>query len=205
MFGRKKDQEEAAVAPVDGAVTPAAVSEEERRAAEQKKNRPTPTRKEREAARKQPLAQPRRKPRTKEDKERLRTERERARIGLMNGEERYLGPRDRGPQRRFVRDWVDARFSIGEVFIPVALLILIVGMFNNVQVQIAANVTVYGLVLLLVVDGFLMSRALKKRLREKFGEDSLERGLTFYAVMRALQMRRFRVPKPQVKRGAYPG
>jgi hypothetical protein len=43
---------------------------------------------------------------------------------------------------------------------------------------------------------------MKRRLRAKFGE--LERGLTWYAVMRALQFRMIRVPKPQNKRGQYP-
>jgi hypothetical protein len=55
-----------------------------------------------------------------------------------------------------------------------------------------------------VGDAFLMWRRLKKRLAAKFGADGVPKGGAMYAVMRAFQMRRSRMPRPLVKRGEYP-
>ena len=60
------------------------------------KGRPTPTRAEREAARKRPLVPNDRRAASKERRERLNAQRERARIGMANGEERFLPLRDGG-------------------------------------------------------------------------------------------------------------
>jgi hypothetical protein len=63
---------------------------------------------------------------------------------------------------------------------------------------------VYALLLVAIVDGFLMWRRLKKRLVAKFGAGQTVRGLAMYAAMRSFQLRRSRMPRPQVKRGQYP-
>lgn len=204
MFGRKNDRNEAAPAadPAQAAEpTQEPVSRDPRA-----KTGPTPTRKEREAARRRPLVASKDKEAKARYKEIERAEREKARVGLMNGDERYLTARDRGPQRRYVRDFVDARFSIGELFIPVALVMLIFGMFaGNTEFQLIVNVVVYGLLALVVLDSVILRFTLRGRLAAKFGgTDRIERGLTFYAIMRAIQMRPLRVPKPQVKRRQYP-
>ena len=65
------------------------------------KGRATPTRKEREAARKRPLVPNDRKQAAKEHREKMNAARERARIGMANGEEKYLPQRDRGPHFGF--------------------------------------------------------------------------------------------------------
>src|SRR5690606_41173505 len=65
---------------------------------------PTPTRKEQEAARRRPLVPKDRKVARLQNRARLQSEREKARIGIANGEERYLPIRDKGPQKRYVRD-----------------------------------------------------------------------------------------------------
>ena len=61
-----------------------------------------------------------------------------------------------------------------------------------------------GIVLGTILDGFLMWRSLKKRLVAKFGAEKIDKSLRWYAVMRAFQIRRARLPKPQVKHGEYP-
>ncbi len=152
--------------------------------------------------RRQPLVSKDRKVANQKAKEQVRRERDRARIGMMNGEEKYLTRRDRGPQRRYVRDYVDARFSIGELFIPAAILILVIAFTQPVTVQQYFTYAVWGLLALVILDGFILNYLLKSRLRAKFGE--VERGLTFYAVMRSVQLRPLRMPKPQVKRRQYP-
>ncbi|GMA31497.1 hypothetical protein GCM10025875_14890 [Litorihabitans aurantiacus] len=63
----------------------------------------------------------------------------------------------------------------------------------------------YGLVAVAVLDSVLMARRVRKRLRESFGEDKVQRGSIMYAVLRSFQMRVTRMPKPQVKRGQLPG
>jgi hypothetical protein len=56
-----------------------------------------------------------------------------------------------------------------------------------------------------VVDTFLMYRGLKKKIAAKFGDDAAAaKGNGMYAAMRAFQMRRSRMPRPQVKRGETP-
>jgi len=64
-------------------------------------------------------------------------------------------------------------------------------------------VLVYGLIIVAVVDTFLMWRRVKKKLVEKFGAAPAGGGM--YAALRAFQMRRTRMPRPQVERGQFPG
>ncbi|UCR89767.1 DUF3043 domain-containing protein [Mycetocola spongiae] len=166
------------------------------------KGRPTPTRKEREAANKRPLVPNDRKEANKRAREQMAQEREKARLGLAAGDERYLPVRDRGPQRKFVRDYVDARFSVGEWLIPLMFVVIIVSMFQNNQ---AANYTffaLWGIVFLAIIDCVILGFRLRRKLAEKYGE--AEKGVRWYATMRALQMRFLRLPKPQVKRWQFP-
>lgn len=203
MFGSRKTHEDAQSSdnqPVnDDAARSDAVSHRE---AEQRKGRPTPKRSQQESVRRQPLVSKDRKVANKRAKEAQRKDRDRARIGMMNGEEKYLTRRDKGPQRRYVRDYIDARFSIGEIFIPAAILILVIAFTQPVQIQQYFTYAVWGLLVLIILDGFILNYILKGRLRAKFGE--MERGLTFYAIMRSVQLRPLRMPKPQVKRRQYP-
>ncbi len=165
------------------------------------KGHATPSRKEREAAQKRPLVGDR----TKEGKIAARAElakkRAQARAGMMSGEERYLGPRDKGPQKRFARDWVDSRFSGGELLLPVAFGAVILSSIENAAVQIASIILMWGLMIFIVFNSWMIGRKLSQAAKERWGEDNLERGLKSYAVMRSLQMRPMRLPKPQVKRG----
>lgn len=200
MFGSKKTHEDNDSSPkTDDDSTAAEASP---RDAEAKKGRPTPKRSQQEAVRRQPLVSKDRKVANQRAKEQQRKERDRARIGMMNGEEKYLTRRDRGPQRRYVRDYVDARFSIGELFIPAAILILVVAFTQPVAIQQYFTYAVWGLLALVILDGFVLNYILQGRLRAKFG--TVERGIPFYAVMRSVQLRPLRMPKPQVKRRQYP-
>ncbi|MET0479763.1 MAG: DUF3043 domain-containing protein [Mycetocola sp.] len=167
------------------------------------KGRPTPTRKEREALNKRPLVPGDRKEAAKAARAKTAEAREKARLGLAAGEERYLPARDRGVQKRFVRDFVDSRFNIGEFLIPVMFLVIILTLFP-------ATIQVYAMLLLwvffgvAVLDAIWLGIQVKKKLAAKFGEASVERGVRWYAAMRAFQMRVLRLPKPQVKRGQRP-
>jgi hypothetical protein len=169
-----------------------------------KKGRPTPTRKEREAARKRPLVPDDRKRARVENRQRMAEARERAREGLARGDERYLPQRDKGPQRRYVRDYVDARTSFGEFMIPVMFLVIIATFLPSVDAQFIAIISLWGFFLVAIIDSVLLGYLVKRRLRKKFGDDKVEKGVGWYAGMRALQLRALRLPKPQMKRGEYP-
>ena len=88
------------------------------------KGRPTPTRKEREAANKRPLVGNKSKEARLADRERQKTEREKARKLAIAGDDRYLLARDRGPQRKVIRDVLDNRYTLIEGLMPMMILFL---------------------------------------------------------------------------------
>ncbi|MDO8107974.1 DUF3043 domain-containing protein [Isoptericola sp. b441] len=170
------------------------------------KGRPTPSRKEREAARKQPLVPKDRKLAARQAREASKRQRDREYEALKTGDERFLPARDKGPQRRWVRDYVDARHNIGEWFLPFALFGFI-GMTLTTTYPVVGLVMVvvlYAGLLVAVVDAFVLARKLRAGLSAKFGEQRVQRGLRRYGLMRAYQLRRLRLPKPQVGRGQFP-
>jgi len=167
------------------------------------KGHATPTRKEREAANLRPLVPTDRKEASKDYKRRQQEAREKARIGMANGDEKYLPARDKGPQKKYVRDYVDARFNIGEILIPVMFVVILLTLIPSQELQSGGMLGLYAFVVLVIVDCVLLGFRLNKKLREKFGADKVER-IRWYATMRAVQFRRLRLPKPQVKRGEFP-
>lgn len=166
------------------------------------KGRPTPTRREREAANLRPLVSNDRKAANKAARAKMAEAREKARIGMANGEERYLPIRDRGPQRKFVRDYVDARFSAGEALIPLMFLVILTTFVPGIDVY--AFLALWAFFAIAIIDCVVLGFLLKKKLGAKFGADNVQKGTRWYAAMRALQLRPMRLPKPQVKRRRYP-
>ncbi len=167
------------------------------------KGRPTPSRKEAQALKAQPLVGSRDKAVRKAQRLKMNEARERARVGMMAGEERYLGSRDRGSQRRWVRDYVDARISVGEFLIPLMVILLIL-MFVPGPAQVYGIFIVWGFLAFAIVDAVFLGMILKRKLAKKFGAEHVQKGFRWYAAMRAFQFRMMRVPKPQVKRMQYP-
>lgn len=168
------------------------------------KGRATPTRREREAANLRPLVSNDRKAAAKTSRAKMAEAREKARIGMAAGEEKYLPVRDKGPQRRWIRDYVDARFSVGEVLIPVMFLVIVLTFINDERVQLIGIFGLWLFFLIAVIDGVILGLIVNRRLAARFGADKLQRGNRWYAAMRAMQLRIMRLPKPQVRRGQYP-
>lgn len=168
------------------------------------KGRPTPTRKEKEEARKRPLVSNDRTEARRQSRAVLATEREKQRIGMANGVEKYMPARDRGVQRRYVRDYIDARTSIGEFLIPVMVIVLIATVVPAPEVQVGAFALLWLFFIAAVIDCVVVGFVIRKKLAAKYGEGKVEVGLRWYAAMRALQLRLMRLPKPQVKRRQYP-
>jgi hypothetical protein len=168
------------------------------------KGHATPTRKEREAANKRPLVPSDRKEAGKDARRRNQEMRDKARVGMANGDEKYLPARDKGPQRKYVRDYVDARFNLGEFLIPVMFVVILLTLVPAPEIQAGVMLGLYGFVVIVVGDCLFLGIRLMKKMRDKFGADKMERGIRWYATMRALQFRRLRLPKPQIKRGEFP-
>jgi Protein of unknown function (DUF3043) len=173
------------------------------RPAEAAKGRPTPKRSEAERGRRQPItgSKAAAAPRTPEDKAKSRTERARKYEAMKRGEAWALNPRDRGPARALARDYIDSKRRVSEYYMYI-LLILVVAVFSrNKAIQTYISPLILVLVFVIVIDAQLIRRALRKLVAERLPGEST-RGLTMYAVFRALQIRRFRMPAPRVQPGA---
>lgn len=196
VFGRKKE-EPSAQESIDQLAAEAA-------ARTQGKGTPTPKRKDQEAARKRPLVPSDRKASKEAERIAIQDQRQKMRQALDTGDERYLPLRDKGPQKRFARDFVDARFNLGEYLMFGALAFVVVSFIIPQSSDALTYVLVAFWVMFLAVfvDVFLLSRKLRKALAVKFGE--VERGTVWYGSMRSLQFRKLRLPKPLVNRGEYP-
>lgn len=199
VFSRKKSSDESPVQLAPGATG--------------KKGRPTPSRREAEARHNRPLVPADRKEakrvaKTKRD-EAYRREQE----ALVTGDERYLPLRDKGRVRRFIRDWVDARWSASEFFVPF-MLVFLAGMmavsFIRTNTQLASQVLMwvtaafYGLLVVSIIEGIVVWQRIKRRVKDRYPEDEIPRGSWFYTYSRMVMARRWRSPRPQVQRGAFP-
>jgi len=141
---------------------------------------------------------------TPEEKQRLkdrdRSERQRRMDAMKRGEDWALGPRDKGPAKKIARDYVDAHRRPSEYYMYVLVLLLVVIFSHDKALTNYSAYIVYALIAAIVIDGFFIRRGLAKILAERL-PGTTTRGLTMYAVMRALQIRRMRMPAPQLKPG----
>ncbi|MBC3988260.1 DUF3043 domain-containing protein [Streptomyces sp. AC563] len=168
------------------------------------KGRPTPKRSEAQSQRRSLANTPTsRKDAARRQREARRADLAKQREALANGDERYLPVRDRGPIRRFARDYVDSRFVIAEFFLPLAVIILILSLVQAGAMQQYVLLLWMVVIFLIVINSVVIGISLKRQLRQRFPDENL-RGAVAYALMRSLQMRRLRLPKPQVKRGERP-
>lgn len=175
------------------------------------KGRPTPKRRDAEARKRGPAPPP---PRTQREasklaranrptKEQRRADAVERRERMAAGDERYLLPRDRGPVRGYVRDLVDSRPHLSGLFMPLAVIVIasLVLPFPRAQQLLSLFCTV-ALVTMLV-EGILLGVQINRKVRARFPDEQVNGlGLGWYAFTRASQLRRLRIPKPRVRRGA---
>ena len=169
------------------------------------KGRPTPKRKEAESARKQGISVPKDpKAARKAARDRDREARAKSRAGLMAGDPAFFPRRDAGPVKAQVRDYIDRRRTVGEFFVPFAFVVLLLGLVNNPTVQTTVVYVWTSVLLLVVLDTILVGILLGRSLRKDYPEKSDRKGAVSYGVLRALQLRRFRIPPPRIKAGGAP-
>src|SRR5947208_3164032 len=129
----------------------AGVAEEQETQPSSGKGRPTPKR--RDAQKRRRTAAPtNRKEAAKIRRERAREARVQQRQALQSGDERHLPPRDAGPAKRLARDYVDARFTLGQIFFIVVLAIIPVSAVRNRTLVAAANLTMLLVFIALFAD-----------------------------------------------------
>ena len=132
-----------------------------------------------------------------------RADRAETMAGMRAGDERYLLPRDRGPEKALVRDIVDSRRTAGTWFFGGALIVLIgSSAAMPTEIRLASNLIWALLAVAVLVDGVLISLRVKKLLRQRFPKTTSRMGGYYlYAIMRSITFRRMRMPKPRVKIG----
>ena len=166
-----------------------------------KKGRPTPSRKDSESKRKvSTLAPIVTKDQKRASKALARQNRIATRAAYLRGDEAALPARDRGPVKRFVRDYVDSRRSLGEYFLPLMIFVLALTLIPSVEIRFIAIIFMYGAMLYSVVYGFFVSKKIKQIVAERFPGESAK-GLGMYGWLRSTQMRKLRAPAPQKKLG----
>ena len=168
------------------------------------KGHATPTRKEREAANERPLVSSDRRAGNKASRAKMNEAREKARVGMANGDEKFLPIRDKGAQRRYIRDYIDARWSVGELILPAMFVVIILTVIKIPLLQTVAIFALWAFFLIAVIDCLVAGMLIQRRLTAKFGAEKVQKGNRWYTAMRALQLRPMRLPKPQVKRGNFP-
>jgi hypothetical protein len=157
-----------------------------------KKDRPTPTRKEAEAARRQRMNTT------------LSKKQSRAAASRQSRSERMktISAREAVPEKVLMRDYIDARFNLGEFLLPSVVVILAVTLLGSYWpvVTLIATMAMYLFIIAVFVDGYLMWRGFKKVLAKRLPKAS-PKGLLMYGMTRSTQIRRFRSPAPRIKRG----
>lgn len=167
----------------------------------QAKKGPTPKRRDREAANFRPLVPEDRKQAKKEMQAQMRQRQQEARDGMARGDDRYLRESDRGPQKRFLRDTVDARFSLGEFLLPLMFLVIFVTFIPMQEIAVWAMGFIWAYLAVSIVDAVVVANGIKRKIAAVVGQDKVERGIVFGTIARAMQLRALRMPKARVRRG----
>jgi Protein of unknown function (DUF3043) len=193
----------------DEQVSTTAVLDTQPRDPQAPKGRPTPKRNEAQNQRRKAALTAKaagggdRKAAARAAREARRIDMAKQREALAGGDERYLPARDRGPVRKFARDFVDSRFRVAEFFLPIAVLILIMSVMQVNTLRELSLLLWLVVIVAIVADSLITGLRLRGQLRKRF-PDKNTKGTVAYGLMRTLQMRRMRLPKPQVRRGAKP-
>ena len=118
------------------------------------KGRPTPKRRDAEASRpRRSLAPAVKKADRKALKAQQRKKREELRGAYMRGEERALPTRDKGPARKFARNYVDSRYSVAEFFMPLLMVVLLLSIVPSDGIKVLATLFMYMVILIsFIVD-----------------------------------------------------
>ncbi len=129
---------------------------------ENKKGRATPKRKDAEARLKvNSLAPSVSKEAKARDRALEKSRRIEGRAAFMRGDENALPARDRGAARKWVRNYIDSRRTIGEYFLPTIMIVLVLTAIPVKGVQLLAILFMYGAMLYSLFSAFFIGRKIK--------------------------------------------
>ena len=131
------------------------------------KNRPTPRRRDQEAARRQPLVVADRKQAKKLDRAKRNEQLTKTRQAMLTGDDSGLPSRDKGPVRRYMRDHIDARRNLAEFMLPVMLVVLALSFLRTSTILFFVTILTYSILLVAIFDTFFMYRGLRKKFGPK--------------------------------------
>jgi hypothetical protein len=165
------------------------------------KGRPTPKRSEAQKRRTGPVVPPptNRREAAKQLRAKQAENRKRIKAGSLVGDESALLPRDRGPVRRLVRDFVDSRRTLGWLLMPMAIVVFASSFIRNESVRGVVLAAWFALVAAALVEGVMNGFAISRAVHEAFPDEGKWKGHVRYGVMRALTVPRLRVPRPTVR------
>lgn len=119
------------------------------------------------------------------------------------GDERYLLPRDRGPVKAYIRDLVDSRPHLTGLFMPLAVVVLLSVLLPFPALQQYLSLFSMIALLTMIAEGVFMGITYSRKARARFPKEHISAlSIGWYAFTRASQLRRLRIPKPRVERGA---
>jgi hypothetical protein len=119
---------------------------------------------------------------------------------MRRGEDWALPPKDQGPVKALARNYVDSRRRVSEFYMYGLVVLLFLLFFHNAAVQTFLPPVLFLMIFIMLLEGYLIGRRLKTLAAERYPGQST-RGVTMYAALRAMQLRKIRVPKPVVKPG----
>lgn len=98
-----------------------------------------------------------------------------------------------------MRDFIDRRRRVSEYFVFIALGILVAGFIPNPQFQASVSMIWFAITALVALEMLWTLTSLSRALKGRWPDKQDRKGTMFYGGMRALQIRKLRVPPPTVK------
>lgn len=191
--------------PPKGKPTPKRLDQEIKRGVVRDPNAATPAQiRQREKELKKSMTKEEWKAHKKQVREENRARNREMQAKIDSGDERYLMERDKGEERRFIRDWVDSQRFFNNYVMPMALVLLIVMLIGTWLPRVAAALSLVSLLFIVTIfiEGIIIGIRANRAVRAEFPEANTGFSLGMYAFSRATQPRNWRSPKPRVALGA---
>lgn len=103
-----------------------------------------------------------------------------------------------------MRDYVDARFSIGEMLLPFLFIVIIATIIPNQEIVAILYIVVYGFIFVALLDVIIMGFLLSAGWRRSSAQTASRSSGSTPPCGRCRRLRMMRLPKLKVKRWQFP-